>query len=395
MSKFVIDVSYHQGKIDWDTVKKNVDGVILRCGYGSDMTSQDDKQWNRNISECERLGIPVGAYLYSYATNDTKAKSELAHFLRLAKGHKFQLPLYIDLEQSGTQSQAPSTAKIVCEGLKDAGYTPGIYANLNWWSNYLTSVANLGYSKWIARYANLDENYYKGSYDIWQYSSSGRVSGISGNIDVNHCYIDFGSSFGTSSNGSSSTSTTTPSGSTLDLVYKTMKGTYGSGDERKQKLGTRYNEVQNMINHIASASLNTLVSETKAGKYGNGDTRKVVLGSRYDEVQNAINKESSTSSKKSVTEIAKEVIAGKWGNGTTRKNKLEAAGYNYNEVQKKVNELSGSSPSSNSAVYYTVRYGDTLSEIAAKYNTTTSKIASLNGIKNVNKIYSGQKLRVK
>ena len=123
MSSFVIDVSYHQGTIDWATAKNHIDGAILRCGYGSDITSQDDKQWARNISECERLGIPVGAYLYSYAKNDSMAKSELNHFLRLIKGHKFQLPLYIDLEQKGTEYQAASTAKIVCEGLKAAGYT--------------------------------------------------------------------------------------------------------------------------------------------------------------------------------------------------------------------------------------------------------------------------------
>ena len=392
MSSFVIDVSYHQGTIDWATAKNHIDGAILRCGYGSDITSQDDKQWARNISECERLGIPVGAYLYSYATNDNMAKSELNHFLRLVKGHKFQLPLYIDLEQSGTQNQAPSTAKIVCEGLKAAGYTPGIYANLNWWTNYLGSVANLGYSKWIARYANLAEDYYKGSYDIWQYSSSGSVPGLSGRIDVNHCYIAIGStSSGSGSTSGGSTSTANPSGTTLELVVATMQGQYGDGDARKAALGTRYNEVQDMINHISTADANTLATETKAGKYGNGDTRKLVLGSRYNEVQAIIN----GTSKKSVTEIAQEVIAGKWGNGSTRTSKLTAAGYNASEVQAKVNALLGASSSSSSATYHTVSYGETLSGIASKYGTTVSKICSLNSISNPDRIYAGQKIRVK
>lgn len=392
MSSFVIDVSYHQGTIDWTTAKNHIDGAILRCGYGSDITSQDDKQWARNISECERLGIPVGVYLYSYATNDNMAKSELNHFLRLVKGHKFQLPLYIDLEQSGTQNQAPSTAKIVCEGLKAAGYTPGIYANLNWWTNYLGSVANLGYSKWIARYANLAEDHYKGSYDIWQYSSSGSVPGLSGRIDVNHCYIAIGStSSGSGSTSGGSTSTANPSGTTLELVVATMQGQYGDGDARKAALGTRYNEVQDMINHISTAGANTLATETKAGKYGNGDTRKLVLGSRYNEVQAIIN----GTSKKSVTEIAQEVIAGKWGNGSTRTSKLTAAGYNASEVQAKVNALLGASSSSSSATYHTVSYGETLSGIASKYGTTVSKICSLNSISNPDRIYAGQKIRVK
>ena len=393
MSKLVIDVSYHQGNIDWEKAKSKIDGAILRCGYGSDISSQDDKKWARNLAECERLGIPVGAYLYSYATNDSMARSELNHFLRLVKGHKFQLPLYIDVEQAGTQNQAASTCRIVCKGLEDAGYEAGIYANLNWWTNYLGSVKNLGYSKWIARYANLDKDYYKGQYDIWQYSSSGTVPGISGRVDMNYCYRSIGSTSSGSSSSGSSSSSSTPSGSTLNLVYKTMKGEFGSGNTRKQKLGSKYDDVQDMINHIASASVSTLVSETKAGKYGNGDTRKVVLGSRYNEVQKSINGES----KKSVNEIAKEVVAGKWGNGSTRKSKLEAAGYNYSEVQKAVNKLMGSGSSSSSAKYYTVQYGDTLSEIASKYGTTVNKIMSLNKgtISNANKIYKGQKIRVK
>ena len=392
MSSFVIDVSYHQGTIDWVTAKNHIDGAILRCGYGSDITSQDDKQWARNISECERLGIPVGAYLYSYAKNDNMAKSELNHFLRLVKGHKFQLPLYIDLEQSGTEYQAASTAKIVCEGLKAAGYTPGIYANLNWWTNYLGSVANLGYSKWIARYTNLAEDYYKGSYDIWQYSSSGSVPGLSGRIDVNHCYIAIGSSGGSGS-ASGGSDVANPSGSTLDLVVATMQGQYGDGDARKAALGSRYDEVQNMINHIATAGANTLATETKAGKYGNGDTRKIVLGSRYSEVQTIINGQS----KKSVTEVAKEIIAGRggWGNGSTRVSKLTAAGYNASEVQSKVNELMGASSSGSSAVYHEIRYGETLSGIASNYGTTVNRICSLNSISNPDRIYAGQKIRVK
>lgn len=95
----------------------------------------------------------------------------------------------------------------------------------------------------------------------------------------------------------------------------------------------------------------------------------------------------------SLDNIAKEVIAGKWGNGEDRKKRLERAGYNYNKVQAKVNELLKGS--STKKVYYTVKSGDTLSGIATKYKTTVNKLASLNNIKNVNLIYAGQKLRVK
>ena len=74
MSNLIIDVSYHNGVINWERVKASgCAGAILRCGYGDDIASQDDKQWIRNLAECERLGIPVGVYLYSYATCDRQA----------------------------------------------------------------------------------------------------------------------------------------------------------------------------------------------------------------------------------------------------------------------------------------------------------------------------------
>ena len=82
--KFVIDVSQHQGTINWDKVKDKIAGAIIRCGYGDDLPAQDDTQFARNLSECERLGIPHGVYLYSYAGTETQAKSELAHILRLS-----------------------------------------------------------------------------------------------------------------------------------------------------------------------------------------------------------------------------------------------------------------------------------------------------------------------
>jgi len=114
-----------------------------------------------------------------------------------------------------------------------------------------------------------------------------------------------------------------------------MQGKYGNGTARKQALGSRYDEVQDFINHISTASAQTLAQEVLAGKYGNGDTRKTVLGSRYNEVQAIVNQ----GGKKSIDEVAREVIRGEWGNGTARKQKLEAAGYDYETVQARVNAL--------------------------------------------------------
>ena len=112
MALKIIDVSEHQGIINWDAVKGNVDGVIIRCGYGDNITSQDDRQWARNISECERLGIPRGVYLYSYADSDAHAQSVLQHLLRLLAVHSFQLPVYLACELAGADLYAHSACMV-------------------------------------------------------------------------------------------------------------------------------------------------------------------------------------------------------------------------------------------------------------------------------------------
>lgn len=187
MAKKLIDVSAHQGVIDWEKVKPHIDGAILRCGYGMDMESQDDKQFKRNADECTRLGIPFGVYLYSYADNNERIKSEAAHVLRLVKGYKLSYPIYLDLEENGTQNGAVERAKIFGDIIEKAGYWCGVYANTSWWNNYLRGLDR--FTKWVAQYYK--ECQYKGSYlDIWQYSSKGRVPGISGYVDMNYCYRD-------------------------------------------------------------------------------------------------------------------------------------------------------------------------------------------------------------
>ena len=389
MALKVIDVSYHNGTIDWEKVKSSgVDGAIIRCGYGSNLTAQDDKQWKRNADECTRLGIPFGTYIYSYAKTDARARSEAEHVLRLVKGYKLSYPVYYDLEEAGTQSGAVNRMKIFAEIIENAGYWVGVYCNKSWWDNTLKSLGDR-YTKWIARY---NSTLGMSGVDMWQYTSSGSVSGISGRVDMNHCYRDFPKEIsGSSSSSPSGSSSTVPSGATLDLAVKVMKGEYGNGDARKSALGSRYDEVQDFINHISNSSAQTLAGEVKSGKYGNGDTRKVVLGSRYDEVQKIVNE----GSKKSISAIADEVIAGKWGNGNQRKNKLEAAGYDYNSVQSEVNKKLGASSASSKNTYYTIKSGDTLSGIAQKYGTTVKQLQSWNGIKNANLIYAGQKIRVK
>ncbi len=190
--RFGIDVSSHNGTIDWQTASAHIDYAILRCGYGSDYQQYDDSCWQYNVSECERLSIPYGVYLYSYAENDEEALSEADHVLRLLNGHTPTLPIYYDLEDAGTvgglsNPQIMQQTKLFCDRISKAGFRAGIYANVNWWNNRLDGAALAEQSQWLAAwsgaYANLAENY-----AIWQFSNYGRVPGISTRVDLDYCH---------------------------------------------------------------------------------------------------------------------------------------------------------------------------------------------------------------
>lgn len=346
-----IDVSSYQGTIDWTKVKnEGYKFAIIRLGIGDNIESQDDTQLKNNINGCEKNGIPYGFYLVSYAERfegNESVQSEIEHTKRLIQGTK-PFAIFYDMEIDATSSLGKGTltnfAIKYCDYFKNLGYQVGVYANKNWFTNYLdyNLLKSKGYKIWLAHYGvnqpGLD-------CDIWQYTDKGVVSGITANtVDLNTMYNDF----------------------------------------------------------------------TQSGQQ----------------------------TTKSITEIAQEVISGKWGNGNDRKTRLTNAAYNYNEVQSKVNELLGSSnvvsytvksgdtlsgiaskygttyqklaeynnisnpnkinvgqvikiPSSNNKQYYTVKSGDTLSGIASKYGTSVSQLVSWNNIKDANKIYVGQKLRVK
>ncbi|MCD8367519.1 MAG: hypothetical protein LUC48_05790, partial [Clostridiales bacterium] len=197
---FGIDVSKWQGDIDWDSARSSISFAIIRCGYGSNLTSHDDSKFEQNVAACEKLGIPYGIYLYSYATTTTEAKSEANHVLRLLEGHTPSLPVYLDLEDSSitsacTNAQILAMAKVFCNAIESAGYEAGIYANKSWWTTYLTSSTYDQWDRWVAQWSSSCT--YSGSYTYWQYSDEGTVSGISGYVDCD--YAMSGSPFYSSS----------------------------------------------------------------------------------------------------------------------------------------------------------------------------------------------------
>ena len=199
-----IDVSYHQGTIDWDAVKNaGVDFVMIRCGIGSEYdgigpNNQDDAQWYRNVSECERLGIPYGVYLYSYAENTDMAASEARHTLSLLSGHNPTLPVFLDIEQTrdgkpiASNSTFGDIAQTWCEMVSNAGYRVGIYSYYYFFQDYLTDYrfSNSNWYKWMADYRE-DISHDGSSCNIWQYTNQGKISGVNTDVDLNYWFGEY------------------------------------------------------------------------------------------------------------------------------------------------------------------------------------------------------------
>ncbi len=298
-----IDVSAWQGAIDWEKVKPQINYAILRLGFiGNKNNHTLDKQFERNYSECKRLGIPVGVYIYNYCNSEQTIESGAKWTIQKLTGKSLELPVYIDMEDATLQNLGKEKLTNMCitfnSIIEKGGFWAGVYANAYWFNNLLNKdEIKKRYTTWIAHYdVNLEK--YNGQYDMLQYSSKGTINGISGNIDMNNMYRD-------------------------------------------------------------------LVTEIKG------------------------NSNSNTQVKKSIDELAYEVIAGKYGNDEARK---QALGNLYNQVQARVNEILG--VNQNKQTTYIVKKGDTLTKIAKKYNTTVDTLVRKNNIADKNKINIGQVLYV-
>lgn len=186
-----IDVSEWQGEIDFSKVKKSgVDYVILRAGFGRE-ASQVDAEFEENYKKAKKAGLKVGAYWYSYAVDSADAVKEAKACLQILKGKSFELPVFYDMEDSSQISFGKSIltkmARAFLEEIRKGGFSAGIYANANWFSNYLDfDSLYKDYFVWLAQYNDSAEF----KCDIWQYTSSGKVSGVSGKVDMNIIYGD-------------------------------------------------------------------------------------------------------------------------------------------------------------------------------------------------------------
>lgn len=290
-----IDISCWQNNIDYSKLKGQIEFAIIRDGYGKNKT-QKDKLFETHYKGLKENGIKVGCYHYSYMTYPEGAISEAKMCLNFLGGKKLDLPVFLDLEENRTISMGKDKitegALNFCRIIKEAGYDAGVYANLNWFNNYIDvdKIIKAGYKIWLAQWSSkITANF---NVDYWQYSNKGNLDGIKGNVDFDYILKD------------------TPSN----------------------------NQV-----------------------------------------------------KKTIEELAKEVIDGKWGNGQDRYERLTKAGYDYSKVQDKVNELLGFTKK----LYYIVKLNDNLTKISNKFNVPIDTLVKWNNIKNPNKIYVGQALRVK
>lgn len=243
-----IDVAHHQGTINWDKVK--ADGIqfaILRMGIGSDIASQTDKQVLRNAKECDRVGIPYGLYIYSYALNEDNAHSEAQHMIRIAKQVNATLGYWYDMEDADSYKaknnfvprqhkvELTNFCKIFMEDMKKAGYdNVGVYASYDYFKNILDLAELRKAGKiWLAHWGISKPSI---ECDLWQYTSDGTVNGISGRVDMDYYY-----------------------GEELQIEKKTndeiaqevIDGLWGNGIERKNNLikaGYDYSTIQKIVN---------------------------------------------------------------------------------------------------------------------------------------------------
>lgn len=347
-----IDISNWQNGINLDAVP--YDFIIAKATQGKTYVSTDCA---RQVEQARARGKLFGVYHY---IDGSGAIGEADFFIDNIKNWVGEGMLCLDWEsnQNSAWGNEDYLRQVAQRVIDRTGIPPVIYVQQSRMAQVKPIADALNCALWIAQYANMNATGYQdapwneGAYScaIRQYSSCGRLSGYSGNLDLNKAYMDAAAwkKYANPSGGASAPSpapskpsASAPSGSTLDLVYHIVTNDI-NGDARRDYCGSRYDEVQGFINDTHDASASTLAKWIRAGKYGNNPVRQTVIeacGGKYREAQDIIN--------------------GK-GKQTT----------------------------------YVVKSGDTLSGIAAKFGTTYQAIAAKNGISNPNLIYPGQVLKI-
>lgn len=265
MSKHILDISEFQNVSAYSSVKL-IDGVIIRIGgtgYGSSHVVYSDSKFNVNYNGFKSIKLPVGGYWYAGAIDEAGVDKEVTLCSSLLTGKKFELPIYYDMEAPYqysylTKSTRMHLARLWLNKMKDLGYKVGVYMNIYWALNYV-DIPLLGndISVWIAQYNS--ELEYKGHADIWQYTSSDSLPGISGRVDMNKVLDEKWFDSLVSGNAKTDTNNSKPATKvepkkSIDIVaQEVIDGKWGNGEDRISRIkaaGYSYTEVQNKVNAI-------------------------------------------------------------------------------------------------------------------------------------------------
>lgn len=197
----MIDISQFNTVNDWEKVKKNVEGIVIRLGYRGCTTGTItyDPKFNEFVAACEKYGIPYSIYFFPCSITDAEAHSEAKFILAAAEKLNLSFPIYLDSEvvkrdRTGRSDRLSREVRtrllnIILQDLKNAGYNYGVYASTSWWANNLVDSQILaGCSRWVAQYASSCT--YKGTKDLWQFTSDGSIPGIQGRVDMSQRYVE-------------------------------------------------------------------------------------------------------------------------------------------------------------------------------------------------------------
>lgn len=266
-----IDVSEHQGEVDFDAVKNDgVDFVIIRAGYG---IGHIDKRFYENYTNAKAAGLDVGAYWYSYATDDDFCRQEAQSFIDTVKGCKFEFPLYFDIEEQKQivqgQEFCSSLIQTFCDYLEKNGYFSGFYSYLGMINSVVNDCIKSRYTCWVAQWSSNCS--YVGDYGLWQYSATGNVDGIQTDVDCNYCYTNFPELIKklqlNGFYGYDKLKTIE------EVAQEVLSGKWNVGDERRRLLtdaGYNYNLIQDEVNRLCANRAKTYIVQ-------NGDTFESIL----------------------------------------------------------------------------------------------------------------------
>lgn len=264
MERKGLDISSYQKGINFDEIKSKVDFLILRAGFtgwGGDGTNKNkDSCFEDFYNKSKAREIPVGAYWYSCANTYEKGKAEAEYlYNNCLKGKQFEYPIYMDVEEDRHQqvgkSRMADAIKGFCEYLENKGYYVGIYANSNYFNNFIDTAKLSMYDKWLAVWTSNKPSFKYGDYGLWQNSSSGYISGM--RVDTDYAYKDYPTIIKKAGlNGYSKGTPETPKveptkKSNDEIATEVINGNWGNGADRKNALtnaGYDYAVIQSIVN---------------------------------------------------------------------------------------------------------------------------------------------------